>query len=381
MTSIREVIKRRFSQASPLRPGIYHYKSPEFADRQYRMHLRIEGDGEGLLILDASTILHLNQSATEYAYHIVNSTSTDIAIKTMANRYDIGIDRIKNDFVDFRDRIFSLIDTPDLDPIHFLDLERDTPYSTSISAPYRIDCALTYKIPESSSELYTPIKRVDRELSTQEWKTIISKTWDAGVPHIVFTGGEPTLREDLLELIDFAESNGQVTGLLTDGIALSNPDFLHGLLQSGLDHLMIVFNPKNDLAWTALEYVLPEDIHTTVHFTISPGEIDLITSSLEKLSDLGVNAISLSSISPEFDEDLRKARDHVAELNLPFVWDLPVPYSARNPIALETIDEGLEEGAGKAWLYIEPDGDILPAQGINQVLGNLVSDNWEEIWK
>jgi MoaA/NifB/PqqE/SkfB family radical SAM enzyme len=40
----------------------------------------------------------------------------------------------------------------------------------------------------------------------------------------------------------------------------------------------------------------------------------------------------------------------------------------------------MTQGAGRAWLYVEPDGDVLPAQGINKILGNLVSDSWEKIW-
>ena len=38
------------------------------------------------------------------------------------------------------------------------------------------------------------------------------------------------------------------------------------------------------------------------------------------------------------------------------------------------------EGAGKAWLYVEPDGDVLPAQGVNQGMGNLLQDSWQDIW-
>ena len=44
------------------------------------------------------------------------------------------------------------------------------------------------------------------------------------------------------------------------------------------------------------------------------------------------------------------------------------------------VEEQLTEGAGKGWLYVEPDGDVLPAQGINQVLGNIIRDPWELIW-
>ena len=32
-------------------------------------------------------------------------------------------------------------------------------------------------------------------------------------------------------------------------------------------------------------------------------------------------------------------------------------------------------------LYVEPDGDVLPAQGYNVVLGNLLRDSWEAIWE
>ena len=61
---------------------------------------------------------------------------------------------------------------------------------------------------------------------------------------------------------------------------------------------------------------------------------------------------------------------------LRLVYDLPVPYSRLHPVALELAQTGEEapQGAGKAWLYVEPDGDVLPAQGILKVLGNLLDD-------
>ena len=37
--------------------------------------------------------------------------------------------------------------------------------------------------------------------------------------------------------------------------------------------------------------------------------------------------------------------------------------------------------AGRAWLYVEPDGDVLPTQGVNRLLGNFLRDPWEKIWK
>ena len=67
-------------------------------------------------------------------------------------------------------------------------------------------------------------------------------------------------------------------------------------------------------------------------------------------------------------------------MGLTIKFDLPVPYSAYNPVALETQEDEVPEGAGKAWMYVEPDGDVLPAQGMaDKILGNLLKDDWKEI--
>ncbi len=63
-------------------------------------------------------------------------------------------------------------------------------------------------------------------------------------------------------------------------------------------------------------------------------------------------------------------------------WDLPVPYSDINPVAFETEDDQVPAGAGRAWLYVEPDGDVLPAQGeADKLMGNMLTDPWEKIIK
>jgi MoaA/NifB/PqqE/SkfB family radical SAM enzyme len=99
---------------------------------------------------------------------------------------------------------------------------------------------------------------------------------------------------------------------------------------------------------------------------------------LDDLAKQGVTAVSLSSRDEDSQALLQEARDHAAYLGLDLVWDLPVPYSNRNPISMEM--EGQALGAGRAWLYIEPDGDVLPAQGFDSILGNMVRDPWDQIW-
>jgi MoaA/NifB/PqqE/SkfB family radical SAM enzyme len=95
---------------------------------------------------------------------------------------------------------------------------------------------------------------------------------------------------------------------------------------------------------------------------------------------MDVRAISLSTSDPSLKDQLESVRNQVAQKQMQLVWNLPVPYSALHPIALETTQWSQFPGAGKDWLYLEPDGDVLPSQGINQVMGNFLTDEWEKIW-
>jgi organic radical activating enzyme len=373
-------LRRLFTPIKPIPSGIYHYISPPDDPRNYRMHLRIEPEGNGVLIINASTILHLNPTAAEYAYYLVKNEPVKQAAHKMVERYHVDLEQAKNDYQELVDRIQTLINTPDLDPVTFLDLDRIRPFTGHITAPYRLDCALTYRIPERTIETAL-VKCVDRELDTIEWKSIFDKAWSAGIPHIIFTGGEPTLRDDLPELIAHAESNDQVTGLISDGLRLSERDYLDSLLQTGLDHLMIIFQPDNEAAWDALENSLVEDLFVAVHLTLDDKNKDELAGLIDQLAEKGVKAISLSANDQSLYGVLEKLRSQVADLTLELVWNLPVPYSTFNPVDLETELIEQIEGEGRAWLYVEPDGDVLPAQGVNRVLGNILSDNWDQIWK
>ncbi len=270
MNRVTESIRHIFVNHQPLPAGIYDYRTPPDAPAAYRLHLRIDGDGTGILIINAKTVLHLNHTAAEYAYYLVEGLPDKEVIGELTRRYRVSKAIAAEDYQNLRERIDALIHTPDLDPETFLDFDRRDPYTTALSAPYRLDCALTYQLPERDTPGEAPTERVVRELLTNEWQVIFDKAWKAGVPHVIFTGGEPTLRPDLADLITYAQKMGLVTGLLSDGLRLSNPAYLQSLLQSGLDHLMILLDPGQDPSWEALRAVIGEDLFTTVHLTLTP---------------------------------------------------------------------------------------------------------------
>jgi len=127
---------------------------------------------------------------------------------------------------------------------------------------------------------------------------------------------------------------------------------------------------------------MPEDIFTTVHLTVNEKTLKKVDETLQKLAELEVTSLSLGLADVSLRESLDEALDKAANLGMQLAFDLPVPYSADNPVAFETAKDEVPSGAGTSWLYVEPDGDVLPAQGMaDAVLGNILRDSWDEIYK
>lgn len=380
MRSIFSSLKKSLEKIKPIEPGLYQFQSHSEEMQNNRLHLRVDKNGTGILIINAKTVLHLNQSAAEIAYYYINNLAENDAIKKITRRYAVPFEQAKQDYSSFLEKISAFISTPDLDPVTFFNFDRQPPYSGAIMAPYRLDCAITYHLPQVSDLTLAPQNRVVKELSAQEWKNILEKAWIAGIPHVFFTGGEPTLREDLSQIISYAQQLGQVTGLATDGTHIADKKYLLTMLDSGLDHIIILLDSDNPTSWEAIKNSVAEDIYTAAHITITPSTKTVAFDMIKTLSGMGINAISLSTNSIELKPELLKIRDFVADQHLSLIWDLPVPYSHFNPINSEILQTEVAQGAGRAWLYVEPDGDVLPAQGINQNLGNFLSDTWDKIW-
>ena len=371
-----------FKPINPIPSGMYHFQSPQDAPNPYRMHLRVEPDGQGLLVINASTILHLNQTAAEYAYYFIQRKEPSEVGRIMRSRYKIDASQAARDYENLSGQVNTLVTTTDLAPELFIDLERLDPYSAAVSAPYRLDCALTYKSLSDPSVEAKASGRVERELTTEEWQSIFEKAARVGIPHVILTGGEPTTRPDLVELITHTEKLELVCGLITDGSRLSDPAYLHSLLNAGLDHLMVLLEDQNTSTWEGLKDALAEDIYITVHLTLSKKNSKIIRTLIDKLSDISVPSISLSMDSKELSDHLQDCFTYAQQKGMKTVWDLPVPHSSLHPIAVELAGHNeYSSGAGKAWIYVQPDGDVYPDQGEKQKLGNLLTDEWESIWK
>jgi len=96
---------RLFYKPEPLKPGIYQKTISNEGKPPFRVHLRIEKDGRGILVLNAKTVLHLNQTAAEYALLMIHESSNDVVAQAIEKRYRITRDEALSDYQKFVDQL------------------------------------------------------------------------------------------------------------------------------------------------------------------------------------------------------------------------------------------------------------------------------------
>lgn len=395
-----------FSRQKPLKPGLYQYRG-EDGGRTFRLHLRIEPDARGVLSINASKILHLNQTAAEMAMHIVEGRGPDEAAGLMAGRYrGASRQRLREDIAGLRDKVFTLARTDDICPITYMDVERIEPFTTPVSAPYRMDLALTYGCDNACGHCYLPKGRHPAEMDTSQWKNVISKLWEIGVPHVCFTGGEAALRPDLPELIAYAEETGMVTGLLTNGRRLRDRKLVGAMVEAGIDHFQITLESHDPEvhdkmvgkrgAWAqtvaGIKNAAATPVYTITNTTITKLNAKGLAQTLKFIKSLGLqtaacNGLIYSGRGAEcgsgFAEGqlapiMEKVRDAARKLGLKLIWYTPTQYCQLDPVKLELGVKACT--AAKYNMCIEPDGSVIPCQSWFEPLGNILRDPWERIW-
>jgi radical SAM protein with 4Fe4S-binding SPASM domain len=267
-----------------------------------------------------------------------------------------------------------------------------------------MDLALTYRCQNDCGHCYNETKD-KKELSVEQWMKIIDKIWDVGIPHIVFTGGEPTLYEGIEKLIEQSEEHGQVTGMITNGRNLGKPGYLKELVRLGLDHVQItVLSHKESVhdelsgskgAWKetlkGIGTALKENLYVSTNTTIMRSNYADIEETMRLLISLGVKNIAFNSIIrsgkgeetegigyDELSEILSKLRLMAIEAGVNLIWYSPTPYCEFNPI---NYGLGIKQcTACSLNMAIEPDGTVIPCQSYYEPLGNMLNDPWDKIW-
>ena len=245
------------------------------------------------------------------------------------------------------------------------------------------------------------------ELSTEQWKTALALLRKANIPQVTFTGGEPTLREDLVELVQAAA--WFVTRLNTNGRLLT-PQLCAALYQASLDSVQVTLysaegNIHNQLVGTngfndtvqgirhAVEAGLIVSVNTplcslnthyaeTLRFAHSLGVRYATCSGLIPSGSACGQESRATALTPEQLTDiLRQAVDTAEELGMELDFTSPgwLDEETLRSLGLNLIPSC---GACLSNMAVTPDGKVVPCQSwlSDEPLGDLLHDDWADIW-
>lgn len=246
----------------------------------------------------------------------------------------------------------------------------------------------------------------EEELSTEQWLEIIDKLRKIGIPQITFTGGEPTMRDDLFELIDRAR--WFVSRLNTNGIKLTK-EYCEKLKEVEIDSVQITFYssdkeihnklvgaPQYDNTVAGIENALAAGLSLSINTPLCTLNRDYV-ETLKFLHEKGVMYVTCSGLittgnaTTEASENLQLSNEEIKQIladatDYAYANGMEIAFTSPGWIEEEFFDEhGLSTpncGACLSNMAITPGGNVVPCQSwlSSDVLGNILTDKWEDIW-
>jgi radical SAM protein with 4Fe4S-binding SPASM domain len=120
------------------------------------------------------------------------------------------------------------------------------------TAPLRIHLAITYHCPLDCDHCFVKNYKSGREeMNNKKLKSLIDRLVEIGTYEILVSGGEPLIRKDLVEILDYALSKGMIVKLFTNGLLLHEKQIekLQGLR---LSYLAIGFDGPDPISYGAI---------------------------------------------------------------------------------------------------------------------------------
>ena len=298
--------------------------------------------------------------------------------------------------------------------IGYLSLKK---YAKYMSAPHRVDLMISsmekdgvWHCNQKCLNCYAGGEKLssEEELSTEEWIAIIDKLKEARIPQITFTGGEPTLRSDLPELVNYA--SWFVTRLNTNGVLLSK-ELCDSLYEASLDAVQVTLysNQKEihnflvgannfDKTMEGIKNALDSKLLVSINTPLCSLNKDYKSLIRDIYNRTGIRYFTCSGMiltgkaKNEENDDRRLSEDELVMVlkealayakssNLEIKFTSPGILSKESLQALK-LDEPMC-GAGSSNMAVSPGGNLIPCQsyltGVS--FGSLKDKNFKELWR
>ena len=320
----------------------------------------------------------------------------------------------KSDLKEIIDVLLSIAhgNEPD-ENIGYLSLKK---YAKFMNAPHRMDLMISsmekngnWGCNQKCLNCYAAkqIKGKESEITTDEWKSIIDKLKLARVPQLTFTGGEPTLRSDLVELVKY--SSWFVTRLNTNGQLLTR-ELCNELFEASLDAVQVTFYSHKKEIHNLLVGVdgydktvegIKNAINAKLLVSINTPLCELNKDYLDTIKfaskELGVRYFTCSGLILSGNATNKEnIKTRLGTQELKNILAEALKYCKENELELKFTSPGWIEpqffhllklnppicGAGLSNMAISPAGDLIPCQSYldGTKFGNLLENKFDTIW-
>jgi MoaA/NifB/PqqE/SkfB family radical SAM enzyme len=262
--------------------------------------------------------------------------------------------------------------------------------------PDQVTISITEECPNNCIHCALPDTKRKAKLSPETVKSIIDQILEMGTTYVIFDGGEPLTYVGLEELIQYVDPSKAITGMFTSGVGLSE-DRAASLKAAGLYSLTVSFDSayedqhdyirgRKGVFESAVEAVkngLKAGLFVNIYVVLSRDNINELEEIYKLATELGVHELSFYEIVPTgrwmehaseimTPKDMRKFDNFVArakEKAGPRVFPIPLIMKTTGCMA------------GRKWLHITPEGNILPCACIPIPYGNVHRDKINQAWK
>ena len=272
--------------------------------------------------------------------------------------------------------------------------------------PVLSEVAVTYRCNLNCSFCYVGDKQYP-ELKTSDIIKILKKIYEqARVPSVSFTGGEPLMRDDIVELVSAARDIGLWTNLITNGTLL-DASKARMLKSAGLSSAQVsIEGPEKDIheritgvpgsysaTINAIRILKEEKIPVHTNTTISSNNIDHLDGFVDQTRALGLTRFSMNLCIPcgsaehhpelwikysEIADRILRLKNRAEKYDINFLWYSPVPMCFFNPIAHGFGNKSCAAITGL--LSVDPMGNIIPCSSWRKPVGSLLKKDFKDIW-
>jgi radical SAM protein with 4Fe4S-binding SPASM domain len=250
-------------------------------------------------------------------------------------------------------------------------------------------------------------KKLVNELSTGEAKKVIDQIYQVSSPLLILSGGEPMMRSDIYELIEYGTKKGLKIGLGSNGYLIDDA-VAKKLKDAGIATVSISIDSSNPAqhdefrgvqgAWekavNACKALRKQGILVQVNTTLTHDNYDQIDDIMTLAESIGVEnfhlfflvptgrGVKLEDISPQKYEDMITntfAKVHKHRLN---VKPSCAPQFMRIAQGMGLDMRQWMRGclAGMHYCRIYPNGDVTPCPYLPIKLGNVREQSFKDIW-